>query len=80
MAFDAPPVEGVNFRQLKILEHLALHEFIDVRSAAELFDAAEVTLRRDLVQLVKLDALERIGKGRATRYRRKAGGHAWRGH
>jgi hypothetical protein len=62
------PVEGVNFRQLKVLEHLKQTEFVDVHVVTELFQVSEITARRDLARLYELKLVNRLGKGRATRY------------
>jgi DNA-binding winged helix-turn-helix (wHTH) protein len=61
--------DGMNYRQLKIINSLAKDEFINVKGCQELFDVSEITARRDLAELSRRDVLTRIGKGRATRYK-----------
>lgn len=63
-----PAPEGVNFRQLQILERLGAEPFVDVRALTGLLQVSEMTARRDLTHLHKLHLVTRTGKGRATRY------------
>lgn len=73
-AADAPapapaaPAPNVSLRQLKLLQHLATAESLDVKQAMRLFGLSEMTARRDLTQLFNLKLVQRLGKGRATRY------------
>jgi len=62
--------KNVNHRQVKILRFLEENEFIDVSTAKTMFDVAEITVCRDLSNLVKTGHLQRVGKARATRYTR----------
>lgn len=62
----------LNFRQQKILRFLDENEFIDTATCRSIFQMSEVTASRDLSDLVRLSLLDRVGKGRATKYVRKA--------
>jgi hypothetical protein len=67
---DEPQVSGLNYRQMDILRHLKVAESaLTVPECSELFQVSEATARRDLSDLVKQLKLQRIGKGRAVRYK-----------
>jgi len=59
---------ALNARQQKILRFLAQNEFIDTPKCQEIFETSEVTASRDLSALLRLSLIDRIGKGRATKY------------
>ena len=59
---------NLNSRQQKILRFLAQNEFIDTPKCQEIFETSEVTASRDLSALLRLSLIDRIGKGRATKY------------
>ncbi len=61
--------DGMNYRQVKILERLQTDDFINVKVCQTLFDVSEITARRDLAELYRVSLVQRIGKGRATQYR-----------
>lgn len=61
----------LNSRQQKILRFLHENEFIDTQTCRRLFETSEITASRDLSDLLKLDLIERTGKGRATKYSRR---------
>lgn len=61
--------DGMNYRQIKILERLQTEDYINVKVCQTLFDVSEITARRDLSELFKNSLVNRIGKGRATRYK-----------
>ncbi len=65
-------VSGLNHRQYGILKYLVANDFIDTATCCELFSTSEITASRDLSDLLRLGHLERLGKGRATRYTRKS--------
>ena len=66
---DLPP--SVNHRQLKILQYLYKNESIDLQTCMNMFeDVSKVTLSRDLSGLTSSHLVQRIGRGRNTRYRR----------
>lgn len=56
-------------RQEKILSYLRTNEFIDTATCRKLFDTSEITASRDLAELHRKQAIERVGRGRATKYR-----------
>ncbi len=62
--------ERLNYRQIDLLRCLGADDFTDVRNVREVFGVSEITARRDLVALVKMAYLARVGSGRATKYRR----------
>ncbi len=64
----------LNHRQERILRFLKENEFIDTGTCRSLFETSEITASRDLAELTRLDLVGRIGKGRATKYRRKLEG------
>lgn len=61
-------LEGLNYRQLRILEALGHEKFLDARFCTELLQVSEVTVRRDLNELGSRSLIKKSGKGRATRY------------
>jgi tetratricopeptide (TPR) repeat protein len=61
----------LNHRQRQILKLLAQNEFIDTATCRTLFDTSEITASRDLSEMAKLLLIDRVGRGRATKYRRK---------
>ena len=63
-----PPL---NQRQIAILRVLNRGEYFDVQRGMTEFGASDATISRDLTQLLSLGLVERIGKGRATKYRLK---------
>lgn len=65
------PMSGLNHRQYGILKYLFENDFIDTGICRGLFETSEITASRDLSELLRLGHLERVGKGRATRYARK---------
>lgn len=60
--------QGLNIRQLGILEDLKTINRTDAQTCAERFKVSLVTARRDLSLLTRLSLLKRVGKGRATVY------------
>ncbi len=73
VAKEATPIGiGLNHRQHQILRLLRQSEFIDTATCCTLFETSEVTASRDLNELLKLQFIDRIGRGRATKYRKKA--------
>lgn len=60
----------LNPRQQKILRFLEQNEFIDSMTCKGMFKTSEITASRDLSELVKLQLVLRVGKGRATKYSR----------
>ncbi len=70
---DTPEQIALNARQQKILRFLAQHDFIDTHTCQNLFETSEVTASRDLSELLKLQLVLRVGKGRATKYSRNQG-------
>jgi hypothetical protein len=62
----------LNSRQKKIIRFLHQNEFIDTSTCSELFETSEITASRDLSELLKLQFIERVGKGRATKYTRNS--------
>lgn len=70
---DAPPDDArtaLNHRQLAILSYLEREPHIDAQMCQQLFKVAKITASRDLTQLFALKLVRRIGRGRATVYRR----------
>lgn len=61
---------SLNHRQQKILRFLEQNEYIDSMTCRSLFETSEITASRDLSELLKLQLVSRIGKGRATKYSR----------
>ncbi len=58
-----------NFRQLRLLESQEFNDSgIDVNAYKKLFKVSQITATRDLSDLLKQNAIQRVGKGRATRY------------
>jgi DNA-binding winged helix-turn-helix (wHTH) protein len=57
-----------NFRQREIIKHLAKKEYIDVQQCKKLFAISDITASRDLSALTAAGHVNRIGKGRATKY------------
>ncbi len=68
---EPAPRAALNHRQEKILRFLKENEFIDTGTCRTLFETSEITASRDLSELLKLELVGRVGKGRATKYRRK---------
>lgn len=62
----------LNLRQQKILKYLKDNEAIDTSTCRTLFETSEITASRDLTELMKLNLIQRIGKGRATKYTRRS--------
>ena len=56
-------------RQIEILQWLKQKQFVGVNEVREHFRVAKVTGTRDLASLCKYGLIEKLGKGRATRYR-----------
>ncbi len=71
LAEEDIPMSGLNHRQYSIIKYLVEHDFIDTNTCRTLFETSEITASRDLSELLKMGHLERVGKGRATRYARK---------
>ncbi len=67
----APSGVELNHRQHQILRLLRQSEFIDTATCGNLFETSEITASRDLNELFKLQFIDRVGRGRATKYRRK---------
>jgi DNA-binding winged helix-turn-helix (wHTH) protein len=65
---EAQMLETLNHRQLSILRRFRNHEFFDVQTCKALFKVSQITATRDLSGLHKLKLVNRVGKGRATRY------------
>jgi DeoR/GlpR family transcriptional regulator of sugar metabolism len=61
-------LEKLNHRQLAILRKFRNKEFFDVQACKTLFKVSQITATRDLSGLHKLALIQRVGKGRATRY------------
>lgn len=61
---------SLNHRQQKILRFLEQNETIDSMTVRGLFKTSEITASRDLAELLKLRLVNRMGKGRATKYSR----------
>lgn len=58
-----------NFRQIRLLESEDFNASgIDVKSYKKQFKVSQITATRDLSDLLKQNAIRRVGKGRATRY------------
>jgi DNA-binding winged helix-turn-helix (wHTH) protein len=67
---EAPAASAsLNSRQLLILEALADRPHIDVEDCVKLFGTSRITASRDLSSLCQEGLVERIGKGRSTKYR-----------
>ena len=47
-------------------------EYIDAAMCRTIFETSEITASRDLAELLRLQFIDRVGKGRATKYRRKS--------
>jgi hypothetical protein len=60
----------LNHRQLQLLSELAKGDALDVQDCVRLFGISRITAFRDLDALVELGLVLRLGKGRATAYRR----------
>ena len=60
--------EGLNHRQIEILEWLRKVRFVSVGECRERFGVSEITALRDLADLTRRNFVLRIGKARATRY------------
>lgn len=67
----SPSLPSLNHRQQKILRFLDENEFIDSMTCKSLFETSEITASRDLSQLLALQLVARMGKGRATKYTRR---------
>ncbi len=61
----------LNHRQHQILRLLRQSEFVDTATCSTLFETSEITASRDLNELFKLEFIDRVGRGRATKYRKK---------
>jgi len=59
---------GLNVRQADILELAKQKGDVDAKTVRESCSVSEMTATRDLTWLCELGYLERVGKGRATRY------------
>ncbi len=60
---------SLNSRQLLIIEALQDRPAIDVEDCVKLFGTSRITASRDLSSLCQEGLVERIGKGRGTKYR-----------
>lgn len=76
VASEPTVTDGMNYRQIKILERLQTDDYLNVKVCQTLFEVSEITARRDLADLFKSGAVERIGKGRAIRYKLAQPTHA----
>jgi len=63
-------MNNLNIRQTKILEIIKLQQNIGLKKILEQLNqkVSVITISRDLSKLVKLEYLQRNGKGPATRY------------
>ncbi len=70
-AKETPVPDGIplNYRQIQILRYLAKEEFVEVQKYKKLFKVSDITASRDLSDLTNQGLLERIGRGRAIRYK-----------
>ncbi len=59
---------GLNYRQVKALDYLKVHEYLDVVTYQKLYQVSDVTASRDLRDLKKCGFMVSIGKARATKY------------
>ena len=60
--------QGLNSRQIQILDYLGKNQFICVKDAVNFFSISEITANRDLRCLFEKKFVLRLGKGRATHY------------
>lgn len=65
----SPEENSLNYRQIQILRHLAKEEFVEVQKYKKIFKVSDITASRDLSDLTSRGLLERIGRGRAIRYK-----------
>lgn len=63
------PEITLNHRQQKIIRYLNKHDLIDTSKCKAIFNTSEITASRDLSELHRLRLIERVGRGRATRYK-----------
>jgi hypothetical protein len=69
LAEASPAQTSLNSRQLLILEALEERPTMDVEDCVKLFGTSRITASRDLSSLCQEGLVERIGKGRGTKYR-----------
>lgn len=60
--------QGLNARQIQIMQYLQENQFISVKLVQELFEVSEITANRDLRYLNNNQFVLRVGRGRAIRY------------
>lgn len=60
--------QGLNARQIQIMDYLQKNQFICVRDVVKFFSTSEITANRDLRSLYQKKLVLRLGKGRATHY------------
>lgn len=61
-------LHNLNFRQMQVLEYLRRNHSISIYELSTKLEISKPTATRDLSQLHKMGKLQRVGKGRATRY------------
>ena len=61
--------DKLNERQIKLVKHLQMHEFITSTDYAKMFGITDRQARGDLARMVSLDLLFKEGKARLTKYR-----------
>ena len=59
---------GLNSRQIQIMQFLDQHQFVSVKILTKLFLTSEITSNRDLRTLFQKKLVLRVGQGRATHY------------
>ncbi|SMF58134.1 helix-turn-helix domain-containing protein [Pseudobacteriovorax antillogorgiicola] len=66
---DVAISDSINHRQLKIMRYLGRNDSIDLKTCLDMFESvSKVTLSRDLSSLSSQGLVQRIGRGRNTRY------------
>lgn len=63
-----PDSQGLNYRQIEILEYLSNHKYVDVTTASKFLQSTKLTASRDLSDLFQKNRVCKTGKARATRY------------
>ena len=65
---NLPSYSDLNYRQIQILSYLKENSFVDIQIYKQIFSVSNITASRDLSQLASKGFVQRVGKGRATKY------------